>query len=466
MPSEAAFPRVFGGTQGADFAVHHGNSFTGLGGDATIIASNKRDMSNSQWDNGANGWEGLLDLDTEAVKGCSSSSRARSAPPNEAGMQRGIDVAALPGLASYGSDLAWKTILNSVVEVEGVGEVTVVRVLQEIWRRGGGDTVSIPIVSARDKLTNQVTAQSLWPNIIMCLSLPTLPHAGNRLPTPSPDAATALKQLYNLTLKLWEPSIFCGLLGSYTAPAPIGMPSGAHIYGSATPAKELDLSMWTNMTPGADDLSSLLGIGNSVSRAATLPSSLAFEYRRDHSRRPSDARDADDGIRGIDELLAAMEERQEESERLQHEQKQRGQSAHMSPAAFQLPTPETEIDTPRSKGRQVSLPASTSGSFEFSPESMQSPYVTGSSHALSAVSTIVPVVPKMVACRAAHPTQCPMPTSNFVPPPPMCMFFNPSFHDLQNNKVGVWRGELEVKGNGGGIFQILIVGEAGTGHLW
>ena len=48
-----------------------------------------------------------------------------------------------PGsIARLGSDLAWKTILGSVVEVEGVGEVDVTKVLIEVWRRGGGDVVS------------------------------------------------------------------------------------------------------------------------------------------------------------------------------------------------------------------------------------------------------------------------------------------------------------------------------------
>ena len=40
------------------------------------------------------------------------------------------------------ADLAWKTILNRVVDVEGVGEVGVCRVLQEVWKRGGGEAVS------------------------------------------------------------------------------------------------------------------------------------------------------------------------------------------------------------------------------------------------------------------------------------------------------------------------------------
>lgn len=51
-------------------------------------------------------------------------------------------------IAQNATDLAWKTILASVVDVEGVGEVGVARVLHEIWKRGGGDVVSdgLPVV--------------------------------------------------------------------------------------------------------------------------------------------------------------------------------------------------------------------------------------------------------------------------------------------------------------------------------
>jgi hypothetical protein len=52
-----------------------------------------------------------------------------------------------PGrIAHFGLDLAWKTILGSVVDVEGVGQVGAVRVLQEIWKRGGGDAVSLKLL--------------------------------------------------------------------------------------------------------------------------------------------------------------------------------------------------------------------------------------------------------------------------------------------------------------------------------
>jgi hypothetical protein len=32
--------------------------------------------------------------------------------------------------------------------------------------------------------------------------------------------------------------------------------------------------------------------------------------------------------------------------------------------------------------------------------------------------------------------------------------------------VGVWKGDLEIKGRGGGIFSVLVVGEEATEYLW
>jgi len=45
-------------------------------------------------------------------------------------------------IAQAATDLACKTILGSVIEIESVGEVGVCRVLQEVWKRGGGEIVS------------------------------------------------------------------------------------------------------------------------------------------------------------------------------------------------------------------------------------------------------------------------------------------------------------------------------------
>jgi hypothetical protein len=122
------------------------------------------------WTPGA-GWEGLLDFDFDkpAVPVAGSSTpnriftngapvdapllRGKSDPgvggEGNGGASAGAASLGLPLLASpskiaqFGSDLAWRTILGSVVEVEGVGEVGVARVLQEVWKRGGGDVVSV-----------------------------------------------------------------------------------------------------------------------------------------------------------------------------------------------------------------------------------------------------------------------------------------------------------------------------------
>jgi hypothetical protein len=46
------------------------------------------------------------------------------------------------------------------------------------------------------------------------------------------------------------------------------------------------------------------------------------------------------------------------------------------------------------------------------------------------------------------------------------MFFNPSFKDITQGKLGVWKGELEVKGQSGGRFSILVIGEQGSENIW
>lgn len=56
-------------------------------------------------------------------------------------------------IAQMGEEIAWKTILGSVVEVEAVGGVTVARLLQEVWKRGGGDAVSPLLLSTCIKIS-------------------------------------------------------------------------------------------------------------------------------------------------------------------------------------------------------------------------------------------------------------------------------------------------------------------------
>lgn len=67
-------------------------------------------------------------------------SRAEMAAAGPASLERGR-------AAPMGSDLAWRTILASQVDVDGVGHIGVARVLQEVWRKGGGDSVSLVSLS-------------------------------------------------------------------------------------------------------------------------------------------------------------------------------------------------------------------------------------------------------------------------------------------------------------------------------
>jgi len=146
------------------------DDLTGLGRESDAIGS-------TGWPSDFAGWGGLLDLgddDHRPNKGVTGMTldgplvsspaaqpmyRARSDPvldqrPHHPGFPdsnvRFPSSRAYPSfqafspdlIAHFGSDLAWKTILSSVVEVEGVGETSVARLLQEVWKRGGGDAVS------------------------------------------------------------------------------------------------------------------------------------------------------------------------------------------------------------------------------------------------------------------------------------------------------------------------------------
>lgn len=112
------------------------------------------------------GWDGLINFDSVTPQRTPSklagagfhAATAGSPKPNlgqamsralsEPGEQKDAAATLRPGIlhgtarfAQSATDMAWKTILGSVVDVEGVGEVGVSRVLQEIWKRGGGDMV-------------------------------------------------------------------------------------------------------------------------------------------------------------------------------------------------------------------------------------------------------------------------------------------------------------------------------------
>lgn len=220
-----------------------------------------------------------------------------------------------------------------------------------------------------------------------------------------------------------------------------------------------------NLTPGGDLSALLAGTGTGFTPKGSISNHLDFRMNPEGRRSSVVRNEGDEQAKGIDEILAAMEEGREAHERAmiqavvekEPEAKSRGKAKSRS-EEFQLPTPP-ETDSAHSPAvRQSSQ--SRSGSYQ-SPNSMGSPFVTASSANASIVSKIVPAV-----TRQPHPTSLMMPDANFVPPPPMCMFFSPAFKDLKQGKVAVWRGDLEVRGKGGGKFSILIVGEEKTGHLW
>lgn len=313
----------------------------------------------------------------------------------------------------------------------------------------------------------------------MALSLPSTATTSVRISAPSPQAAQSLQQLYNLTLRQWEPAIFSGLLANYTAsftptalaPRDIEFPSvSAPKYGASTPIKEFDQSFvqWTNTTPGlGGDFSVLFGGSTDLTpRGATHPSNLGqFEFHFEEQR-PS----LNETSSGIDEILASMDEANEReiiqaatAESTPHDTSLARIPNKRNNSAFQLPTPETDSDNSGNTPHRKSSLHESHHIPSFSPESMASPFVTASSSTPSNASKdLMPAI----SSRAAAPTSLIMPTDSFVPPPPMCMFFNPSFRDLQQGKVGVWKGDLDLKGKGGGRFSVLIVGEEVSGHLW
>jgi hypothetical protein len=335
----------------------------------------------------------------------------------------------------------------------------------------------------------KVSNQCLWPSIIVALATEDMPH--QRIPPPSAQASLALQSLYNMTLRKWEASVFSGLLGQFINSTSshsnnqTARPSfsEAPIYGAATPTKDFDVSQWTNLTPGFDWTTLL----NTTGGAEIGP----FDPREDYvgGNRRGSIRNEDDQAKGIDELLAEMEEGREANERKASLTKgvtivTPGQTTYtpgQTPASSTstidkgksrqthtqtqgesyLPTPETD-DSPTNSYNSSQNP--------LTPDQAASPYVTGGSIATtsasisSGVSAVSRALSTGSGSRAPHPTTLNIPVNDFRPPPPMCMFFNPSFKDLTQGKIGAWRGDLNVRG--GGKFSILVIAESGTEDIW
>ncbi|WRT66461.1 uncharacterized protein IL334_003420 [Kwoniella shivajii] len=530
------YPWVMGGTPGSGAGFDWGTAFESFPGfGAELNPGNHGDGTGLT--PGTVAWETLLNFDTDVkpstnkiVSSKPVSAKSKSIPPpeqNNTAVPRAKSdplhdenafrsssessyyqptaptpttlppAAVTPARAlQLGPDLAWRTALASVVAVDGVGEVTVARVLQEIWRRGGGELV---------------TSQCLWSNIVIALSMPEVPDPAVRIPPPSAQSAMALQQLYNFSIRHWEPAIFTGLLGNYattlsdtsntshTSNDNIANDFASNqIYGPSTPLREPDVSQWMNLTPSGWNTAALFGGNNesqkNINGAFPFPLNSDLGSEALFARRTSLAKTEvgdDNNIKGIDEILASMEEGKEDDERammvenMANQDKLLNQQSSLESSnaggipsqqnsTFQFPTPETD-HTNSPPVRRSSKTANT-----LSPVSLASPYVTagsltstliGPSPTTATSSTFPSMSSDMpssgkIASLKRRPTQLSMPPVEFIPPPPMCMFFNPSFENLTDGKAGIWRGDLEVKGRGGGKFPIIVVGEKDTEHLW
>ena len=192
-----------------------------------------------------------------------------------------------------------------------------------------------------------------------------------------------------------------------------------------------------------------------------------------------------DESRGIDELLAEMEEGREASERKASIAREKevkiitpgqttftpGTTPPDDKAKLPAPTPKTHLPTPETDSSSFDSPATQNSTRQNSyrspkeeePDQAKSPYVTGGS-----VGTSCSTVSRALSTgsRAPHPTSVTIPENSFVPPPPMCMFFNPSFKDITQGKIGAWKGDLDIKGSSGGRFSILVIAETGSEDIW
>lgn len=464
-------------------------------------------------------WESLFNFGSDHAKSPSSATAVESSPSQSVSAAKpGHDTKTVP-LRSHtplknghslqgmertasgnGNDQTWRSILNQTLDVEGVGSVAVARILTEVWKRGGPAAVSIRAVFGL-WLTSQVTAYSLWSSILVSLSLSPDHGTSARVGTPSSQAALSLQALYNVAIRPHEATIFAGFLTSYhasTAPTAANAFQDGQVYGPWTPTKGMidsDLTQWTTFTPGAEwpSLSTTLPSGSGLtpgrefSPALGLPPIEISTTTDDGNTRPESRGPAEQGVNGLDEILAEMED----TTNLHDPSEPLGQISWGD--AMQDPHSSTEPNSEEDVFQSSRLESRLSSSHAESPvEAMvalaSSPFVSGAS-TLSATSAstnipslsqplsappqkqVVPLAPRVVSppaprVRPSPSLQLSLPDAPFIPPPPMCMFFSPSFRDLQQGKVAVWKGDLVIRGRGGGTFNILIVGEQGSDHLW
>ncbi|BEI85478.1 hypothetical protein CcaverHIS002_0508790 [Cutaneotrichosporon cavernicola] len=473
-----SYPWVVGGTPPASRVVPH--PLDALSGYGNEIGPYTNSVSSPA------AWESLLDFDNIETS-------VKSNPFEVASTIEGDPIAASPrnklltpkkgvGLErTVSSSEAWRLAVNRAVDVEGVGQVGVARILSEVWKRGG------PLA---------VTAQGLWPSILMSLSLASNGSPNISARTPSASAALSLQALYNVAVRPHEPTVFAGLLSNYvasTAPLAVNSSQDGQVYGAWTPTKgigEMELSQWTTFTPGEEwpSLSTTLPSGSGLtprrefSPALGLPP-IDISDPLESGPRP-ESRGVGDAMTGIDAILAEMEE----DERLRETQSGPASDAPSQPdwtnsnSTAQASTQASPImATPSDSDPFIACPMSSSNAEEPVENLISSPFVSGGSMMSSATSasTSIPSLPlepadsggTVVAVKTtprprAPSLQLPLPDVPFIPPPPMCMFFSPAFRDLQEGKVAVWKGDLTIRGRGGGRFNILIIGEATSGDLW
>lgn len=338
------------------------------------------------------------------------------------------------------------------------------------------------------------------------MSLSLSLNSPRRVAHPSAEASLALQALYNIALRPHESVIFAGLLSSYVAsiaPRATDAFQDGQVYGPWTPTKgmaEADISQWTTLTPNAGSewpsLGTTLASGSGLtprrpfSPALGLPP-IGLSDPAEGSSRPV-SRAEGDGLNGIDEILAQIEDTNELREN-------EANASVDCPEWLQTRLEDHESDhlgtefagdpDKERNGSESSTFSSESPVDQMVGSRTSSPFVSAASmFSVTSASTTIPLVPlpsdtpqdlekqptvRPVAKTAASfrsrqqaPKQLDLPIVPFIPPPPMCMFFSPTFRDLQKDKVGVWKGDLSVRGRGGGTFNILIVGEQGSDHLW
>lgn len=142
------------------------------GATGTLASGHEPFSSNAGWPS-ANGltpltgnWESLLNFESDYGKSPSSGVGMERSPSQNAKVETEAKAPAAPSpryntplktsnasqqhtmeRTASGNDQTWRTILNQTLDVEGVGNVAVARILTEVWKRGGPAAVS----SARDR---------------------------------------------------------------------------------------------------------------------------------------------------------------------------------------------------------------------------------------------------------------------------------------------------------------------------